>query len=312
MISCTEFIPAYSELFSYLDENYGKKEVERFWTYLFEPTGKGIPLINFAKKDGLRGCWNYWRGTLTEEAADTLRYFNEEKGWLSGEMRYCPSKGRLLELEKEIGLKPYYDYCGHCDYYRASLEAVGLRSLRIHTHVDEARCANVIYDPKIFKGICVIDENTEVMDIKPSDHEYFHPDFHSSLNMGIHYMGENFGLDELRAYLTRYTNNVYVKVFADIENRGLAAVEAMILDTYAKEKSPDAVKTTLDENGLLVEIAYCPAVKHLVKTGREVTPWFRYTTEVVMEVFAEKCGYTFVMDRYDPANGAAKYRFIKK
>ena len=99
MISCTEFIPAYSELFSYLDENYGKKEVERFWTYLFEPTGKGIPLINFAKKDGLRGCWNYWRGTLTEEAADTLRYFNEEIGWLSGVMRYCPSKGRLLELD---------------------------------------------------------------------------------------------------------------------------------------------------------------------------------------------------------------------
>lgn len=310
MISCTEFIPAYSELFSYLDEHYGKEEVERFWTYLFEPTGKGIPLINFAKKDGLRGCWNYWRGTLTEEAADTLRYFNEEKGWLSSEMRYCPSKGRLLQLEKEIGLKPYYDYCGHCDYYRASLEAVGLRSLRIHTHVDEAKCAGVIYDPKKFKGICVVDENTEVLDIKPGDHEYFHPDFHSSLNMGIHYMGENFGLDELRAYLTRYTKNVYVKVFADIENRGLAAVEDMILDTYAKEKCPDAVKTTLDENGLLVEVAYCPAVKHLVKTGRTVTPWFRYTTEVVMEVFAEKCGYTFVMDTYDDATGKAVYRFV--
>ena len=71
-----------------------------------------------------------------------------------------------------------------------------------------------------------------------------------------------------------------------------AAVEAMILDTYAKEKCPDAVKTTLDEKGLLVEIAYCPAVKHLLKTGREVTPWYRYSTEVVMEVMAEKCGCT--------------------
>lgn len=79
--------------------------MERFWTYLFEPTGKGIPMINFAKKDGLRGFWNYWKGTLTEEAADTLRYMNEEKGWLSSEMRYCPSEGRFLEREKEIGLK---------------------------------------------------------------------------------------------------------------------------------------------------------------------------------------------------------------
>ena len=85
----------------------------------------------------------------------------------------------------------------------------------------------------------------------------------------------------------------------------------MILDTYAKETCPDAVKTTLDEKGLLVEIAYCPAVKHLLKTGREVTPWYRYSTEVVMEVMAEKCGCTFSMDVYDDATGKAQYRFIR-
>ena len=67
----------------------------------------------------------------------------------------------------------------------------------------------------------------------------------------------------------------------------------------------------LDEKGLLVEIAYCPAVKHLLKTGREVTPWYRYTTEVIMEVFAEKCGCGFVMDAYDDATGKAQYRFVK-
>ena len=50
MISCTEFIPSYSELFTYLEDNYGRDEVDRFWKYLFEPTGDGIPLINFVKK----------------------------------------------------------------------------------------------------------------------------------------------------------------------------------------------------------------------------------------------------------------------
>ena len=92
MISCTEFIPSYSELFSYLDENKGgHAEVERFWTYLFEPTGKGIPLINFARKDGLRGCWNYWMGTLHEEAADCIKIINEKDGWIYSEMLYCLS-----------------------------------------------------------------------------------------------------------------------------------------------------------------------------------------------------------------------------
>ena len=55
MISCTEFIPSYSELFTYLEEKHGRAEVDRFWKYLFEPDGKGIPLIGFVEREGIRG-----------------------------------------------------------------------------------------------------------------------------------------------------------------------------------------------------------------------------------------------------------------
>ena len=58
MISCTEFIPAYSELFSYIDETYGRDEVDRFWKYLFAPTGEGIPLIGYVEREGIRGCFS--------------------------------------------------------------------------------------------------------------------------------------------------------------------------------------------------------------------------------------------------------------
>lgn len=34
MISCTEFIPAYSEGFKYLEEKGGHKKVDEFWAYL--------------------------------------------------------------------------------------------------------------------------------------------------------------------------------------------------------------------------------------------------------------------------------------
>ena len=311
MISCTEFIPSYSELFTYLEDKHGREEVSRFWKYLFEPTGDGIPLINFVKKEGIRGCFTYWAGTLNEEAADFTMYLNEKAGWFHIKMHQCPSKGRLLKLKDEIGIEPYRDYCLHCDSYRSAIEKVGLGYIYNFAGTDHAACSILIYDPKVFDGRVIVDENTVVMDRKAAENEYFHPDFHSSLNMGIHYVGENFGLEEVRAYLTRYTNNVYVKVIADMEQRGIAAVETLILDTYAKEKCPDAVKTTLDDKGLLVQIAYCPAVKHLLKTGRDVTPWYRYTTEVVMEVLAGKCGYTFIMDAYDDATGKAQYRFVR-
>ena len=312
MISCTEFIPSYSELFSYLDENLGgHAEVERFWDYLFKPDGKGIPLINFARKKGLRGCWEYWEGTLSEEAADVNKYMNEKEGWIFSEMLYCPSKGRLLELEKEIGLKPYYDYCGHCDYYRAALEEVGLTWYRNHIDVDKAQCKSTLYDPKVFKGIIVPDENMETLEIRSSDREYFHPDFHSSLNMGIHYMGSVHGMEHLRRYLERYTINVYKKTIEEAKKDPLGAIEERIRQTYALEKKSEVLTVENDGKTLTVKIEYCPAVAHLKKTGRDVTPFFRYSTEIVMETLAREAGVRFSMDFYDEESGKAAYHFTK-
>lgn len=310
MISCTEFIPSYSELFSYLDENKGgHAEVERFWTYLFEPTGKGIPLINFARKDGLRGCWNYWMGTLHEEAADCIKIINEKDGWIYSEMLYCPSKGRLLELERELGIKPYYDYCGHCDYYRASLEKVGLTWFRNHIGVDEAKCSSILYDPKKFKGMMVVDENTERVDIRSKENEYFHRDFHSSLNMGIDYVAKVHGVDSLVEYLTRYTKNVYKPVIKAMEKDALGAIEAKIRETYKLEKSEDALTVENDGKKLSVKVSYCPAVKHLRATGRDVSEYFSYSTEVVMQTLADIAEISFKMLSYDKESGAAEYEF---
>ena len=310
MISCTEFIPSYSELFSYLDENKGgHAEVERFWTYLFEPTGKGIPLINFARKDGLRGCWNYWMGTLHEEAADCIKIINEKDGWIYSEMLYCPSKGRLLELERELGIKPYYDYCGHCDYYRASLEQVGLTWFRNHIGVGEAKCSSILYDPKKFKGMMVVDEDTERVDIRSKENEYFHRDFHSSLNMGIDYVAKVHGVDSLVEYLTRYTKNVYKPVIKAMEKDALGAIEAKIRETYKLEKSEDALTIANDGKKLSVKISYCPAVKHLRATGRDVSEYFSYSTEVVMQTLADTAGISFKMISYDKESGAAEYEF---
>lgn len=313
MISCTEFIPAYSELFTYLEDEYGRDEVDRFWTYLFEPDGKGIPLINYVQKEGIRGCFSYWAGSLNEEAADFTMSVNEKRGYFMINMHRCPSKGRLLELEKEIGIKPYHDYCLHCDHYRAAVEKVGLKYIYNFNGIEKASCSLLIYDPKVFDGRVIIDEDTEIMDRKASDNEYFHKDFHSSMNMGIEYLGSNYGIDAVSEYLTRFTKNVYSTVINGMREYGLKALEDKILDTYRQEKTPDAVETKLSEdvNELKVTVNYCPAVKHLRQTGREVSKWYPYTTEIVMKTLADSNGYSFVMETYDTETGKAIYKFFK-
>ncbi len=309
MISCTEFIPAYSELFSYLDETYGREEVDRFWDYLFEPTGTGIPLIRFVKEEGIRGCYTYWAGTLNEEAADFTMYLNEKAGWFMIDMHRCPSKGRLLQLKDELDLIPYRDYCLHCDHYRAAIEQVGLCYQYNFVGTGHAACTLMITDPTIFDGRFVVDDDTLVMERKATDNDYFHRDFHSSMNMGIHYLGERFGQEAVEMYLTRYTMHVYRPVIEKICLMGLSAIEETLRETYEKEKAADALVLTRTSDSLTVHVRYCPAVRHLRQTGRIVSPWYRYTTETVMRILAEKAGAVFSMIQYDEETGAACYTF---
>lgn len=311
MISCTEFIPAYSELFHYLEENFGRDEVDRFWADLFNPDGKGGTLINTLLAEGIHGCWTHWTHSLNEEAADFVMYLNEKRGFFFNEMFWCPSKGKLLKLQDEIGLKPYPDYCLHCDCYRYAAEKAGLKYIYNFIGTDKAACSMLIYDPNVFDGRVVIDEDTLVMRRNASDNEYFHPSFHFSLSRCIHYVGEKFGIDHVRALMARYVKNALCKTVDAIKTQGLAAIRDKIVESYVVDKAPDAVSCELTDNTLNVTVHYCPAVKWLTENGKWVSPWYRYTTEHVMEALAAEAGAKFEMLSYDEQTGASTYRFTK-
>ncbi len=144
MISCTEFIPAYSELFKYLEDKQGKAAVNSFWNYLsdvFLTNLKDIVVLN-----GIRGCWIYWSKTLEEEAADFTMELDERTGEFSIAMHYCPSKGRLL---KDKHMEPYRDYCEHCDVlYRRVLEPLGFTYDLDRSQTDQAKCYLLIKSNK--------------------------------------------------------------------------------------------------------------------------------------------------------------------
>jgi len=140
MISCTDFIPAYSELFRFLEQRGGKKAVTGFWEYLSD-TFLGN-LKDHVQKNGIRGCWLYWNHTLNEEAADFTMELDEEKGEFRITMHHCPSMGRLLELKH---MKPYPDYCQHCDVlYRRVLEPLGYEYALDMSRCHEAACALIV------------------------------------------------------------------------------------------------------------------------------------------------------------------------
>ena len=113
----------------------------------------------------------------------------------------------------------------------------------------------------------------------------------------------------MKEYLEIYTRNVYKPVLEKLKDNPFDAIFEKIRSTYLAEKAVDAVELIQDDNSLTVKIAYCPAVKHLCETGREISQWFSMTTSVVMDTLAKAGNLTFEMEYYDPETGAARYRF---
>lgn len=145
MLSCTEFIPAYSELFKYIEEKAGHDAVVRYWQHIskqyVEPR-----LGKLAEEKGISACWEYWTKTLNEEAADFTITYDEENQVYELKMHYCPSKGRLLSLKH---MEPYHDYCGHCaELYGPVLKKYGIESQEDYSLTNEAKCSEKFFIPK--------------------------------------------------------------------------------------------------------------------------------------------------------------------
>lgn len=122
MISCTEFIPAYSEGFKFLEAIGGREEVERFWSELSE-LYLTDSLLKLMQEKGLEGCFEYWSHSLNEEAADFTITLDNDKKAFRIDMHKCPSKGMLLNLKH---MTPYHAYCDHCEaLYKPIAEKAG-------------------------------------------------------------------------------------------------------------------------------------------------------------------------------------------
>lgn len=138
MISCTEFIPLYSELFNYIEDNADYAAVRRYWAYLKSFSSDHSLAAKMEKYNGLRACWEYWSHTLPEEAADFIMTWDEEEEYFEILMRHCPSRGMLNDFAH---LEPYHSYCAHCaDLYAPIMASFGFDSFEDYTRVDEAKC----------------------------------------------------------------------------------------------------------------------------------------------------------------------------
>ena len=333
MISCTEFIPAYSEFFKYIDQKSGRQAVYDFWDALFQPGNS--PLDGLIEKYGkLRGCWENWYVVYTEEACDNTMLYNEEEGWMVGCMHHCPSKGRFQKLGY---MEPFPEYCKHCDGYDIVFKKQGVGHLMDYRGNECAKCREVMFDPEKFKGDpqeildtmykcemegCKFGEDpskcpmnhpgTMTLHTTSEAYKYLHRDFHVCMAQCLEYGYEKYGEAGLKEYLAQYTLAFHKPLIAKAKEQGLAAIEEYLNWLYTEEEAPDALEMVITQNALDVTVHYSPAVKFF--KIRNFTPHESYAlgTSEVYSVIAQECGLGFEMISYDHSTGAAQFRFFTK
>ena len=320
MISCTEFIPLYSEFFKYLEAKAGEEAVYKFW-YALSDRNIGDPtnphsLRSFCNKyGGFDGAIKYWTHTLTEEACDVYKLHDMEGRYSYSHMRHCPSRGMLNDLKH---VEPYHNYCEHCNViYQRVLKDYGVHFDRDNSRIDNAECFSVLYEdghkpPYAMTDVHNIDTAGKiVVDMKADDNKYLHRDFHIIGDFALKYCGEVYGDEGVAEFLTAYVRGYYSPIIDSIKKGGLAAVKEWIERVYEIEESSDLLHTELSGNTLTVTIDKSPVIAYMASLNQKPSKYYIEETRTMYRVVAEESGLDFELCYYNE-DGGAKFIFSSK
>jgi len=322
MISCTEFIPLYSEFFKFLDEKGGYEAVLAYW-YHISDTSLGDStnphsMVSFIEKrireghphPAFRGARDYWGHTTTEEACDIRAVLDENHPYSFSQMFFCPSRGMLNSLEH---ITPYAHYCEHCKViYSRVLEKYGVTYERDHSQVHLAKCSSVLYETKNPPPADYQEdkEGRVVNRLKREGKKYLHRDFHLLGDNALRYCADTFGAEAVEFFLRGFARSYFAPLISNIKARGLVALREWLEKLYLAEEASEVLHTELTENSLIVEVDRCPAIAFMHSLGQEPSQYYIEETRTLYDEIASTAGLTFTLQKYD-ADGAAQFTFTK-
>lgn len=315
MISCTEFIPLYSEFFKYLDRRGGYDEVLKYWyhisdTSIGDKTNPHSMAYHCERLGGFEGARAYWGHTTSEEACDVYAVLDLENKYSYSEMNYCPSRAMLNSFEH---ITPYENYCEHCKIiYSRVLEKYGCIYERDHSRVHEAKCSSVLYEagnppPADYKEP---KEGRKVSHMKREGKKYLHRDFHLLGDNALKYCGDQYGADAVVGFMRDFALTYFAPIIDDAKARGLVALKEWLEKIYEVEECPELLHTELTENSLTVTVDKSPVIEYMHSLNQKPSEYYIEETRTLYAAIAEGCGFGFELEYYNE-DGGTRYRFTK-
>ena len=147
---------------------------------------------------------------------------------------------------------------------------------------------------------------------KASENKYLHRDFFVSGDIGLKFVGENYGDAGVEEYLTMHAKSFYKALAEEYALLGLSAIKAYFEKVYKNEEWLDNLHVEQTEKELKITIDKCPAITYMKRVGHQVSKWYKQTTYITYRVLAKMCGLDFLVEYYNESDGSTSFSFFKQ
>ena len=139
-----------------------------------------------------------------------------------------------------------------------------------------------------------------------------HKDFHVTADIGITYVGKNYGDDAVKEYLTKYALSFYKLLAEKVKEKGLKTLEDDFKNVYEKEEWTEYLHSELKEDSLTIKVDKCPAVTFMKSVGHVPSIWYKETTYTTYGILAKMCNLDFAVNYYHEEDGSTEFVFRRK
>ena len=148
-----------------------------------------------------------------------------------------------------------------------------------------------------------------ILELKASDNQYLHKDFHGALCYAIKYLDDMFGPDITSEYLQQVGRENFKPLIEELKKKGVVALEHHFKRIFELEGGHARFQCEKDK--LTIEVSECPAISHLKSNGQLFTERYCETTANINHGICHSAGYECSCN-YVAGEGKCVQRFWKK
>ncbi len=150
----------------------------------------------------------------------------------------------------------------------------------------------------------------KILDVRAADNEYYHQDFHLSMNMLLDYILEKYGEKGVVEYLTDFTIAYHKPLINQLKKGEIQPLETYIRELYKKEKWEVAIDSTIDK--LQFSINSCPGMTYIISKGLIPSAAYIETYRTVYKSICKDTPFSYDLIEFNKVTGKSSHLFKRE